>query len=46
MLKGARGVLLVGAEEMICSSRKGTVAGVTFSMRMKAGRSKRVVGSE
>jgi hypothetical protein len=44
--KGWSGVVFVGACEMMEVMRVGTVAGVTFSMRVKAGRRRTVVGSE
>ena len=39
-------VVLVGAELMWCSISWGTDAGVTFSMMLKEGRRRMVVGSE
>jgi hypothetical protein len=39
-----RGVVLVGAEEMWCLMSSGTVSGVTFSIKVKAGRRRMVVG--
>jgi hypothetical protein len=44
--KGVSGVVLVGAWEMMEVRRVGTVAGVTFSMMVKAGRRSTLVGSE
>lgn len=46
MEKGVSGEEVVGATEMMEVRRVGTVAGVTFSMRRKAGRRSTVVGSE
>lgn len=46
MEKGVRGEVVVGALETMALMRVGTVAGVTFSMRRKAGRRRTVVGSE
>ncbi len=46
MLSGARGEVFVGALLMISVMRIGTVAGVTFSIIVKAGSNKTVVGSE
>lgn len=39
----ARGVVFVGAVLTQCLTRSGTAAGVTWSMNLKAGRSKTVV---
>jgi hypothetical protein len=44
--KGASGEVVVGAAETRVLRRKGTVAGVTLEMRVKAGRRRMVVGSE
>jgi hypothetical protein len=46
MERGTSGVVVVGALEMMEAIRVGTVAGVTFSMMVKAGRRRTVVGSE
>ena len=40
------GVVFVGAESICCRIRSGTVAGVTWSMNVKAGRRRIVVGAE
>lgn len=41
-----RGVVVVGAELMCWRIRSGTVAGVTLSMNVKAGRRRTVVGAD
>lgn len=43
---GEKGVVDVGERLMWCSMRVGTVFGVTFSMMVKEGRRRMVVGSE
>ena len=40
------GVVFVGAESICCRIRSETVAGVTLSMKVKAGRRRTVVGAE
>lgn len=40
------GVVFVGAESICCRIRSGTVAGVTLSINVKAGRRRTVVGAE